>query len=345
MENDADEVITYNVSVIDQYNRTNTSITRQIVRDGVVPSIPSITSSAGSSITTQETTTVSCSVTETNPSTFKVSDGSTTICSSSSTSCSGTYSPTASGTKTLTCTSTDLAGNSRSNTFQLEVTGGTATSSSGGSTSGGSSGGASSSVVVAPVSIGESTTVDVSGNDAGVEQVTFTATQSISGAKVTINPKTENEVSTKPQASVYKYFEVQTQNFDDSQISNAKVAFVVNEDWLSQQGKTASDVVLLRQENGDWKEYSARLLSVSDGTMHFESTVPGFSTFAIALKSVPSSQPEGAVTPSPQPGSTPQQESTPTSSSKRKTGLIVGIVLIVIAGAVLYLVMQKKKGR
>lgn len=345
MEHDNEELITYNVTVLDQWGRSNTSLTRQIARDGAVPGLPSIGSTLGNSIETDQSTTMSCTVTEEFPSLLSLVQGATTICSSSTNSCSASYSTTEDGDKTFTCTMTDRAGNTRSNTYTLSVedtNGGSSGSSGGGSGGGGGGGAASSSVAIAPVSAGESTTVEVDNSQAGVESVSFTAGSSVSGARVTVTPRSATEVSSTPQHSVYKYFEVNTQNLDDSQITEAKIEFTVSESWLTGQGKSAADVTLLRLQNGQWMEYSARLLNVENGNMHFESTVPGFSTFAIALKGTTTST-GGAVT-GETPTATPQTATQETTQpSKRRTGLWVGLFLVVIAGAVLYLVMQKKK--
>ncbi len=349
MENDNDELIRYNVTVQDQYGRSNTSITQNLVRDGVVPTGFSITSSQGSTMTKNVDTTMSCSVSETNPSTLVLKQDTTTICSSTGgTSCSATFTPTSAGDYAFTCTAQDQATNSNSATYTLSVTNGGSTSGSS-STSGGSSGGgggSSSTVAIGTVTEGEVTSVDIDNNEVGVKGVTFTSNSELSNAKVTVVSQSEDQVSSKPDSSVgvFKYFQVQTQNFDDTDLQKAKITFVVDQAWLSQNHQTPDNVVLLRLESGAWKQYDAKLLHAENGVLTFESEVPGFSLFAIAVKGGTQTAPASEqTTTAPTAESTPEAASSPAPSHSRKTALIIGILLIVIAGVVLYFVMQKKK--
>ncbi len=336
-----DQVWTYNVTVVDQYGRQNTSLTRTLTIDGTPPTIPSITSSAGNEIQANTATTLACSVSELHPSSTILKEGSTTICSSSSTSCSASYTPTSAGDHTFTCTAKDTVLQTNSKTYTLTVTG-TGVSSGGGSSGG--SGGGSSSVSLGSVAAGTETNVDVSNAAAGVQELSFTSNTGLSDAKVKVSSKSEDQITSKPEQSVYKYFEVQTTNFDDTMVQTAKITFSVSERWLTQNNQAPENVVLLRLENGAWKEYPAQLVNKDNGMLNFLSNVPGFSTFAIAVRGT-----AGEITPSPETSSTPSTSGEQSSAagyntpSTSRTGLIIGLLLIVVAGVVLYFVMKKKR--
>ncbi|MFA4886634.1 MAG: PGF-pre-PGF domain-containing protein, partial [Candidatus Nanoarchaeia archaeon] len=334
-ENDEDEKVWFNITVIDQWGRSNTSLTHFVLVDGIPP-VPTISSSAGSEIRVETATTLSCTVSETNPLTMSLKEGSTTICSASNAnSCSASYTPTSSGDKAFTCTATDRATNTNSVTYTLQVT------RSGSSGGGGSGGGSSSSVTLGNVESGVTTTVDIDNAAAGVEEVSFTVGDAVSRAKVTVNSKTEEQVGAKPGHRVYKYFEVATENVADSNIKDAKIKFSVSESWLT--SNKPEDVVLLRNENGQWKEYAARLLNVANGMYHFESTVPGFSTFAIALRGAPGSETPAVTEGTPTPGEGTTETPAMEEVKPSRVGLIIGLLLVLVAVVVFVVVMKKRR--
>ena len=339
---DYEERWTYNVTVNDALLRSNTSLTRTLYVDGLAPRDFVITSSGGTSIRENTATTMKCSVTDNYISTLTLKRGTTQICSSTSTSCEGSFTPVTDGSFLFTCTGVDKSGNSAEGTFTLTVTESGGVSGGAGGAGGGGAGGASRSVILGTVAAGESSTVRVADSTIGVHEVSFTAKNTLSSARVVVTARAEDQVSDKPQNPVYKYFDVNTQNFDDGDVTSGRITFMASESWLSQQNKRPEDVVLLRLEGTTWKEYSARLLGVEKGIMRFQSTVPGFSTFAIALKGVaaPKEVPVPTVTPE-------ETVGTPEPEVKKGAGrtVLVVLLLLVIIGAVVYLVVQKKRQR
>ncbi|MBI5391805.1 hypothetical protein HZB00_02265, partial [Candidatus Woesearchaeota archaeon] len=137
-----------NFTALDAVLLQNTT-TRTIFWDSSVPS-PNVQSDvAFDTMSSGETTTISCSGTDVDPAgrslrvvIANITDG-TAVCSASNTSaCTGTYTPSSSGTKTIYCHNEDLAGNTAGTTRTLTVNAAKA-GSGGGSSGGGSSGGGS----------------------------------------------------------------------------------------------------------------------------------------------------------------------------------------------------------
>gem|GEM_PF-6698078 len=114
---------TYNVTVIDFAGNSNTTVLETITLDNTNP-VLTITSSAGTSYTVNKATTLTCTVTETNPSTLSMtltSDNSESLSCTGTTTCDISYTATLTGTKTITCTAEDKAGNTKKKTITLTV--------------------------------------------------------------------------------------------------------------------------------------------------------------------------------------------------------------------------------
>ena len=66
-----------------------------------------------------------------------------------------------------------------------------------------------------------------------------------------------------------------------SAIGQSTITFAVSGDWLSQQGITPENIVLMRDYDGQWSELITAFDHQDGDTYYFTATTPGFSYFAI----------------------------------------------------------------
>ncbi|MFA4887525.1 MAG: PGF-pre-PGF domain-containing protein, partial [Candidatus Nanoarchaeia archaeon] len=330
-------VYSYNVTITDNASIENTtSTTRFITLDTTNPA-PTLTSSQGTSFGEGGTTTLTCSVTDTNPSTLSLKEGTTTLCSASGTTTSCTTDITPSpGTHTYTCEPFDKASNTATTTLTLDIS---ARSSSGGGSSGGGGGGSTRTIVPKSGDTEEKVTLEIKTEDTPVTTVTLEGTtegSSLSEADVEIKSKSSNEITNKPDTPVYKYFTIEKKNFENNDLKQATIEFHVEENWINQQDKQPEDVALLHLEGENWKQYDAELLRSENGNYYYKSIVPGFSTFAIALKE------EQEITQEEQTAPSVAEELTQSPQKKKWTIPVIFLLALTLATTIIYVIKQNK---
>jgi PGF-pre-PGF domain-containing protein len=69
-----------------------------------------------------------------------------------------------------------------------------------------------------------------------------------------------------------------------SAISQGTITFAVTGSWLSQHDVTPSDIVLMRNHDGQWSELTTTFDHQSGDTYYFVATTPGFSYFGITTR-------------------------------------------------------------
>ena len=89
---------------------------------------------------------------------------------------------------------------------------------------------------------------------------------------------------------VYRYFGI-TSSIPDSQFKDVKIQFFITSQWLEENDAKKEDIVLMRYHQGEWQELETIFVSMEGPNYIFESTTPGFSTFAIKKKSSPIEKP------------------------------------------------------
>ncbi len=338
----------WNITVNDSVGNTRYLLGYSTVIDRVNPSTPLITSSQGSTFNNLVTTSLTCTSTDTNiKQVSMIATGiSDPICTGVN-SCSSNYRPTSSGVKTATCTALDYVGHSVENTLTLSIN-----SEGGGSSSGGGGGGGGSSASVDNVKAGTPTVFTINNPALDVQKLTITTNTVVADVKMTVTGLSEKPANLPDVASgnaqVYKYFEVTKSNLQDTQVSSAKITFTVNKEWLIINKANKDDVVLYRLVNAEWKPYTAIMQSENEKTYTYESAVPGFSTFAIGLKTsttVPETITPVEATSSEETTTIAEtiNPTTATSSSKSKVLVIVLVALVIIIIIVALLLKSKRK--
>ena len=339
----SDGVYFYNVSVNDSLGNTRWRTNKEYIIDTKSP-VVTITSSAGTTMNRLATTTLTCNAVDTSPANISMSiSGETLACEAltNSSSCQIVdFKPAVAETKTVTCTALDRVARSTSTTLSLTVQSDDTTSGGSGS-SGGGGGGSGTETVSTSVAIlaNEPFTYSINNENIGVDSVTLTTSETVD-AKISVSSLSDvPSGASTPTGTIYKYFEVKKENLQDTALSEAKIAFTVSKEWLTQNNGNVADVVLQRLHNDVWESYTAAQVGETDTAYKFTATVPGFSSFAIGLKST-------ATTPAVTSETSDVVATDTTAEDTEKTSfmpiLIVLIVLALVGVAVWYFVEKRK---
>ncbi|MFA4859759.1 DUF2341 domain-containing protein [Methanoregula sp.] len=97
----------------------------------------------------------------------------------------------------------------------------------------------------------------------------------------------------RPVAGVEKIVPV---GVSPSAIDHATISFAVSSSWLTANKIAPADVVLVHNTNGQWIDLPTTFESQSGDSYYYTATTPGFSLFAISVKSTPAASVTAAAT-------------------------------------------------
>jgi PGF-pre-PGF domain-containing protein len=125
------------------------------------------------------------------------------------------------------------------------------------------------------------------GMDKGaVYLVSFTADKNIQKLIITVKRTVSVPSSIgAPDTEVYEYEDVTLYYTENSDLSNKTFEFKVKKSWLTENGYTYGDIVMLHynEEAGEWEELTTTFTD-EDGTYcYYSAKTPSFSWFAIAV--------------------------------------------------------------
>jgi len=286
----------YNLTVTctdsDNVNYSQAYIFR--INDTTVPGVTASSSVSGTSTT--KTAEVTVTTTEKATCKYDLDDSSyalmgDTMTGSGTTSHSFSKSYSSDQTVTYYIRCMDTAGNamntSESVTYVIDVVSSSAGGgSSGGASTGGDQIGASTSVVWAGVAANTKLQMPVDDVDIPVTLLKVTVKDEISQLELDVS-----ELTSKPSSpselprKAYKYLKIDATGLSDDQIKEAKVRFRVEKSWFAETGFDFNDIVLSRWHNSAWNELSTHMTSQDGSYVYYEADVPGFSYFAITVKS------------------------------------------------------------
>jgi PGF-pre-PGF domain-containing protein len=107
-----------------------------------------------------------------------------------------------------------------------------------------------------------------------------------SGKEIKLNVKNLNQkpkqVKTLPK-KVYKYLEIKTKDNYEDEIN---IDFKIEKKWLNENKASVEDLVLNRYVINEWHELSTQYIKEDESFVYYKSITPGFSFFAISLKSI-----------------------------------------------------------
>jgi PGF-pre-PGF domain-containing protein len=199
-----------------------------------------------------------------------------------------------------------------------------------------------------------------------VSEIDFKVNSAVSTMKLALEKLSSKPATVPDTGKVFQYLSITKTGLADNQLSGtATIKYSVTKLWLAANGVTPESVVLKRFVNGAWVELTTRLLSQDTVNAYYSSDSPGFSYFAIGVKSTPAVvTPPVSVTPpvtTPTVTPTPPVEPTqpapvvapaatnktppaaPTATSKKPSALLTSLIVIVLLLAVVFIIVNATK--
>lgn len=142
---------------------------------------------------------------------------------------------------------------------------------------------------------GETITAEPTGQNAlvddgaiTIDSVSPTFTES---ETVTMRVSTPTDVTDGvDDGTVLEYLSI-THELEDESFEEASFAFTVETAMVDDRDVDADDVIVLRNEDGEWTQYDPTVVSQDDETVSYAVELPAFSTFAIAIVDEPAPAP------------------------------------------------------
>ena len=367
-KNNADNIYNITFTTYDYKNNTNTYFWKFNISDTTAPNNGEISSSPSSTSATITVTAANESVNVTvlygtsNSSLSSVASE-TDFNSTQTVSLSGL---TASTTYYFNISTCDYNGNCRLNgttfSFTASAASSSSTSTTDSSTAGSSSTGggttttdnvvSSTTNVWTVVSPSTDTVMPITKSDISLTEVTFKVKSESNNVQLRVESLKDNPLGSAPASKVYQYVQIVKTNLANTDIETANIKFKVPKSWLSSNGIRENNIVLYRYDSA-WTQLSTKVVSTDAVNIYYEATTPGFSTFAVGIKSeeqeeeIPTTTTTTTlpsktdVTPE-IPEETPL---TPVKKEKGNNGAIIAIVAVVaiLSALLLYLKSKKKK--
>ena len=199
------------------------------------------------------------------------------------------------------------------------------------------------------VVVGSSVSLDVEKAAIAVTSVAVNNVKSdLKSVELEVAALSANPLSTEAAAKVYKYFRINKKNIADADAESFKITFRVTKAWLSDNKLASADIALYRFADDKWNELATTVASTDATYVNYESSTPGFSSFAVGVKSgveVAEEAPEEA------PEEVPGEEAAPVpveapkaveAPSKAPVAWIIAAIVIIL-GIVLIVAYQKQK--
>lgn len=185
------------------------------------------------------------------------------------------------GIKTATCTATDLAGNTDTETVQYTVV------STGGGGAGRGAGGAingtnqtnetTETVILEQLPAGQ--TVHLTNFVAPIVSIDIEAAQTITNSDIQVS--IIQSAQSVPKAKVFIYFEIKLSIPEDA-IKSVRITFNVDKNWLIQNNLSPDSVVLYGLIGKSWRTLDTNRVNETGSMYTYTATTSRFSTFAIA---------------------------------------------------------------
>lgn len=200
-------------------------------------------------------------------------------------------------------------------------------------------------------SVSGSSSLSVNNDNIPVTGMNLKVTEEASDVKVDIEALDSKPASTTtPPGEVYKYLKIEKTNLDS--LESADVKFKVKKSWISANGASEDDIVLMRYAS-DWEELPTTKVSADSTYVTYSASTSDFSYFAIMLKKQESSGSPSDGTDAPS-GTTDEEtepemeEPASDDANEEKSNLlwyvIGGLILVLLAGGGVYVLKTKNKG-
>ena len=221
------------------------------------------------------------------------------------------------------------------------------------SSSNGGGGGTSSNPVttstVTTVSAGQEVKFNFDGDKSSIIDVAFTASTALNKIKMSATDMTKDQiksaVSQSLEGNIYKYYEIKSENFDNSAVSgDAKITFDVENSWFTTINVKKDNVVMYRFVDGKWESLPTQVLSENDKHTRYLALSPGFSYFAVGEKLTQTVPPAtGAATTEVAQPEKPSAPEVGKALSPLMTAVIVVVAILLLAAVVYFVFLRKKE--
>ena len=122
----------------------------------------------------------------------------------------------------------------------------------------------------------------VSSSDLSIDRIEFEVDEYIRDVNLSVE-KISSPAAPFTNGEVYEYVLINS-NLEESKIKRGFITFYLDKSWLSENELSKSEIVLLRQVNGEWT-YLNSYLSDEEEELKYVAETPGFSSlFAIAVE-------------------------------------------------------------
>ncbi len=115
------------------------------------------------------------------------------------------------------------------------------------------------------------------------KKITFTTNKNLRSVTITIKLK---ENATKKAKNAYQYLEIQKEKIENKDIKEATIIFAINNSWFRKENLDRTKVSLKRLEGNYWKPYLTEIYNRTIRQTYYETTLPGFSEFAITAEKI-----------------------------------------------------------
>ncbi|MFC1741849.1 PGF-pre-PGF domain-containing protein [Nanoarchaeota archaeon] len=139
--------------------------------------------------------------------------------------------------------------------------------------------------VILHASAGTIQSFSVKDPDNPVKQVSIALNSFVKDAAVQITALDSRPASIKHiPPKVYRYFEASTVNIYNKVIDKATLRVAVPKSWVEGQKVGPEDIVVSRFSGGSWEDLDTALVEQDTNNYYFDTSSPGFSTFAIRVR-------------------------------------------------------------
>jgi len=166
--------------------------------------------------------------------------------------------------------------------------------SSGGGSGGGGGGAAASANVEASIGRvwdtlqgGSNAVVNINNEKIAVTEITIDVKNTLTSPSITVESLKSNPISTAATTKVYQYLQLTKSNIAESDAAKITINFKVPKSWLTGNTVAEDKVALYRYSDNKWNELPTAKISSDIANVLYQSTTPGFSTFAIGAKEEP----------------------------------------------------------
>lgn len=186
-------------------------------------------------------------------------------------------------------------------------------------------------------------------SDIGFTSINLSVKNNVSNARLTVTKllAKPSYIAANVPGTAYKYIEVSPVNLADSSIETAKIRFVVEKWWMDLNKFDKTGISLYRYNNGSWRKLDTSIIGEAGNYFSYESSTPGFSTFAIVAGAAGSAATTTTVTGS---GAETGEETAATTTTISSAGdifstgaeggygsIIIILLVIMIIGSIAFL--------